>query len=276
MFVGSVFESIKIHAVEVYPKNISCSKEVTKMPTGFTPQQIKAAQALASGLSQGKAAKESGVTRITVIRWLKKPEFCRKVQELRGKAEKASDSAFVQTTKEVTKKQVKAAGGITSNDLIEILAKVAKDEECRVADRIRATEVLGRWLGLGESKPYQQPPAVPSKPFGSAEMSHRLDILKSTALVASQFLAEQAIQSASEGRIEQAAAVIAKSFDLANGCVADIPIAANALVKQGFVILTPAEFSKLLPDGQKSSQHLLQPLSFDRSFGWRWIKRKSG
>lgn len=245
------------------------------MPNGFTPQQVKAAQALASGLSQSKAAKEANVTRITVIRWLKNPEFARKVDDLRGKAEKASDSAFVQVTKEVAKKQVKAAGGITSNDLIELLAKVARDEECRVADRIKATEVLGRWLGLGESKSYQQPPAVPSKPFGSAEMSHRLDILKSTAMVASQFLTEQAIRSASEGRIEQAAAVLSKTFSLASECVADIPIAANTLAKEGFVILSPAEYSRLLPDGQKSSQHLLQPLNFDRAFCWRWLKRKS-
>jgi hypothetical protein len=236
---------------------------------GFTTQQLKAAQALASGLSQVKAAKESGVSRITVIRWLKIPEFKAKVTQLSKKAEEAETEAFVEVTKEKVRR-----GAITSTELVELFSGIVRDQEARLGDRIRAGEALARWLGIGESKRYEQPPVLPAKPFGNAEMSHRLDVLRSKAIVASEFLVEQAVQSASQGDIQEATAVLSKSLDLASECVFDVPFAANALAKEGFVILNPAEYSRSLPDGQKSSQHLLQPLDFDRVFGWRWQKRQ--
>lgn len=240
------------------------------MSNGFSPTQIKGAQALARGLNQSAAAREAGVARNTLILWLKKPEFRKKVKELSEKAQKAESEAFV----EATKTRVRA-GAVTSNELIELFSEIVRDPECRLGDRIRAGEALARWLGLGESRRYQQPPVLPSKPFSNSEMSQRLDTLKAKAVVASEFLLEQAVESGARGEIQEASAVLSRSLDLAADCVAEIPIAANTLAKEGFVVLSPVEYSRLLPEGQKSSPHLLQPLNFDRTFGWRWLKRKS-
>jgi hypothetical protein len=239
------------------------------VPNGFSPKQIKGAQALARGLSQVAAAREAGVARNTLILWLKKPEFRRKVHEFSKKAEQAESEVFV----EVTKTRVRA-GAVTSNELIELFSEIVRDEECRLGDRIRAGEALARWLGLGESKRYQQPPVLPSKPFSNSELGDRLDTLKAKAIVASEFLVEQAVQIAADGGIQEASAVLSKSLDLANDCVADVPLAANTLAKEGFIVLSPAEYSRLLPDGQKSNIHLLQPLNFERAFAWRWMKRQ--
>lgn len=240
------------------------------MPNGFSPKQVQAAQALARGLTQVAAAKEAGVARNTLILWLKKPEFCRKVEDLKRKAEKAETQAFV----EVTKTRVKN-GAVTPNELVELFSEIVRDPECRLPDRIRAGEALARWLGLGDARRYQQPPVLPSKPFSSSELTQRLDTLKAQAIIASQFLLEQAVESAAQGDLQEASNVIAKTLDLASDCVPDLAIAANLLAKESFVVLTPGEYSRLLPEGQKSSAHLLQPLNFDRVFGWRLLKRKS-
>jgi hypothetical protein len=220
-------------------------------------------------LNQSAAAREAGVARNTLILWLKKPEFRKKVQELSQKSEEAQTEVFVETTKTRVR-----AGAVTSNELVELFSQIVRDTDCRVGDRIRAGEALARWLGLGESKSYQQPPVLPSKPFGTAEMSHRLDVLRSRSIVAAEFLVQQSVESASQGALQEAAAVLSKSLDLAVNCISDIPLAANVLSREGFVVLSPSEYSRLLPDGQKSNPHLLQPLSFDRAFGWRWLKRQ--
>lgn len=238
------------------------------MPNGFSQKQVQAAQALARGLTQVAAAKEAGVARNTLILWLKKPEFRKKVDELSRKAEKAETQAFV----EVTKTRVRN-GAVTPNELIELFSGIVRDEECRLSDRIRAGEALARWLGLGENKRYQQPPVLPTKPFSNSEMSHRLDILKSQAIVASEFLVNQAVEIAGHGDVQNATAVLSKSLDLASECVTDVPTAANFLLKQGFYVLTSSEYDRLIPEGQKSSA-LLQPLNFDRTFSWRWLKRQ--
>lgn len=241
------------------------------MPKGFTQKQLQAAELLARNLSQVKVAAEIGTSRTTIIRWLKQPDFCKKVESLRQKAEQVSTRAFV----EVTKERVKC-GAITLNETIELLSSVVRDEDCRLSDRLKAAEVLGKWLGWGNGKKYVQPPELPSKPFTHAEMSRKLEVLKSQAVVASQFLIEQAVTNAAQGDdIQVSTSVIAKSVDLADSCTFDLPSAANLLSKQGFIILSPTEYDRLLPEGHKSVPHLLQPLNFDRAFGWRWLKQKS-
>jgi transposase len=240
----------------------------------FSPKQLKIAELLAAGLSQVKAAEQAGVSRITVIRWLKIPEFQAKVSELSRKLQESQSEAFAEATKANVRQ-----GIMGQQEMLLLFSSIARDSDSKVGDRLKAAELLSKMLGFNEPKRYQEPPAVPSKPFGSAEMSHRLDILKSTVIVASQFLAERAIHSAGEGNIQDAAAVLSRSFDLAKQCTIDVPQAANTLVREGYVVLTPVEYSRLLrllPEGQKSSQSAQQPLDFDRVISIRWVKRKSG
>lgn len=238
------------------------------MSNGFTPQQIRAAQSLASGLPQGKAAKEAGVSRITVIRWLKNPEFKCKVEELSRKVEAVETQTFVQETKQRVR-----SGAVTLSETIDLLSEVIRDRDCKLSDRLKAADTLGKWLGWGDGKRYVQPPELPLKPFNHAEMTHKLDVLKSQAVVASGFLIEQAVTHAAQGDFQEATTVISKSVDLACECVADVPTAANVLAKQGFRILTSSEYDRLITGDQKSSA-LLQPLNFDRTFSWRWLKRQ--
>jgi transposase-like protein len=239
------------------------------VPNGFSPTQIKGAQALARGLNQSAAAREAGVARNTLILWLKKPEFRKKVDELT----RANNTAETEAFTEVAKTRVKN-GAVTPNELIDLFSGIVRDQDARLSDRIKAAENLARWLGLTEPRRYRQPPVLSNKPLSNSEMAHRVDCLKSKALAISEFLIDQSLEIAAEGDLQQATSVVSRALDLAHECTPDIAIAANTLAKEGFVVLTLPEYSRSLPDGLKSSPHLLQPLNFDRAFSWRWLKRQ--
>jgi transposase len=113
----------------------------------ITVQQLKAAKALASGLSQGEAAKRAGVARITVCRWLKNSVFKQKVEELSERVEAVETEVFVERIRENAHKS------LSPDELKAILSEIATNEEIRPDTRIKAVATLGKWAGLEDVKP---------------------------------------------------------------------------------------------------------------------------
>jgi hypothetical protein len=224
------------------------------MYSGFSSEQLKAAQALASGASQGKAAEAAGVTRITVLRWLKKPDFRTKVTELTRQFHQAQTESFVESAK-----QSVSQGAVSQQELVELFSGIVRDEDNRLSDRLKAGQCLGRWMGLDDGGLNQvQPPELPLEAFSNEELCKRLDILKSQAVVASQFLMQLAAQKAANGETQEAMAVMSRALDLATECVDDLALAANVLSNKGFAVLSRQEYQRLNPPEGA------YPLAFDR------------
>jgi hypothetical protein len=231
---------------------------------GFSEEELKAAQSLASGASQRRAAEAAGVARITIIRWLKKPDFREKVESLRQQFHLAQSEAFVDSAKGRVDE-----GAVTRHELVSIFSSILRDEEKRIGDRIKAGQSLAKWMGLenGNGITEPEPPELPAEAFREEDLCKHLELLKSQAVVAAQFLVHQALQKAASGEIQEAVAVLSRSLDLASDCVSELPQAANTLAKKGFVVLSRGELSEI------ASEKIPSELAYDRLFGWHYQKR---
>ena len=119
----------------------------------LTPQQILAAQSLALGQSQGVAAQRAGVTRITVVRWLRKPHFKEKVQEFKREIEEIEGESFREAAQEVGESiRENTKRILTPDELKEILSNMAQDLELSPTLRLKAAAQLGKWIGLEAPK----------------------------------------------------------------------------------------------------------------------------
>ncbi len=234
------------------------------MPNGFTQEQLKAAEALASGASQSRAAEVAGVTRITIIRWLKKPDFRQKVEDLTRKLHLAQSEIFVESAKERVQE-----GALTRDELVSIFSAILRDEDKRLGDRIKAGQCLGKWMGLENGNVLASPeaPELPLEAFGEQDLCKRLDILKSQTIVAAQFLVQQALQKAASGELNEAVAVLSRALDLASDCVHELPQAANTLAKKGFIVMSKGELADAY------SGEIPVEYTYDRLFSWAYQKR---
>jgi hypothetical protein len=237
------------------------------MSQGFTTEQLKVAQALACGDTQKDAGRKAGVSRSSVIRWMKLPAFRQKVQELTEQYHLTQDETFIEAARESVEEAV------TPKELVGYFTSILRDEDVRIADRLKAGQCLGRWMGLEDGALNQQVdvPELPLEPFAEAELCQRLDLLKSQAVVASQFLMQQALQKAAIGETQEAVMVMYRALDLADQCIDDLPQAANILSKKGFGVLSKFEYLKLIkqnpPDDSSSP-------AFDRLFSWTYQKHQ--
>jgi hypothetical protein len=120
----------------------------------LSPKQILAAQHLALGESQGKAAQIAKVTRVTVNRWLRLPAFKVKVEEFRKELEQIEGNVFTEVAKEVGEKaKENALKTITPDELKAKLTEMFNDETLAPAHRIKIAQTLGKWCGLETPKP---------------------------------------------------------------------------------------------------------------------------
>jgi hypothetical protein len=115
-------------------------------------QQLKALEVLSKRGTYQEAASAAKVSRRTVIRWTKIPEF----KEQLGNFSKAR----IKAASEIIQDQ----GKIEIEDLVpKALAKVRdilEDSDSRRSDQLRAAEIIGKWAGLGQVQ------GVWSKPVG--------------------------------------------------------------------------------------------------------------
>ena len=103
--------------------------------------QLKAAQGIASGLSQGEAAKAAGASRRSVVRWLSDPLFLQKVSELRGEIHQVKVEVIRETTREFSLENLIPKA-------LNVVGEVLGNTDERTANKLKACSLIGNWVGL--------------------------------------------------------------------------------------------------------------------------------
>jgi hypothetical protein len=103
--------------------------------------QLKAAQALASGMSQGKAAEVSGASRRSVVRWLTDPVFCQKLAEFSGEIQQVKVEVLRETTREFNLENLIPKA-------LSVVGEVLSDGDERTANKLKACTLIGNWVGM--------------------------------------------------------------------------------------------------------------------------------
>lgn len=112
------------------------------MSKALSEQQIKALQVLSKKGTYEEAAIASKVSRRTVIRWAKLPEF---------KEQLASFSqARLEVVSEVLKKHEQCSVEELVPKALNAVQTILNNGESRNADLLRAAEIIGKWSGLGQ------------------------------------------------------------------------------------------------------------------------------
>lgn len=112
----------------------------------LTETQLKAAQALASGLSQGKAAEVSGASRRSVVRWLTDPDFCQKVAEFSGEIHEVKVEVLRETTREFNLENLIPKA-------LNTVGQILEDANERSANKLKACTLIGTWVGMRSAAP---------------------------------------------------------------------------------------------------------------------------
>lgn len=101
---------------------------------------------LAKGLTNSEACRQSGVGERTLYRWLKEETFAKALTEAKGDAiEKVVDEASDDIQARI-KNLLPLA--------IATLEEVMQNPDRRVADKLRAADIIGKWSGI--ATPQQQ------------------------------------------------------------------------------------------------------------------------
>ena len=121
--------------------------------SSLSSEQLAAVRSLAAGKSQQQTAVALRITKRTVQRWTKIPEFTQAVRD--GK-----DIALEATLK-ATADDIKAKIERLIPKAITVLETTLDDAKARGADRLRAADIVGKWAGLYQTppKPESQQPA---------------------------------------------------------------------------------------------------------------------
>jgi hypothetical protein len=109
----------------------------------LTSIQIKAAQGLASGLSQGEAAAAAGASRRSVVRWLSDPLFSEKVSELKDAVYKVEVEIVESATRDFSLEKLIYKAKKVVNDVLD-------DPDARDASKLKAADLIGKWASLRE------------------------------------------------------------------------------------------------------------------------------
>jgi hypothetical protein len=109
----------------------------------LSEQQLAALQILSKNGTHNEAANAAKVSRRTIIRWTKLPEF-KEVLE-------TSSRNRIEKTVEI----IKGKESLEIEDLVpkalQRVHDILEDTEARKSDQLRAAELVGRWAGLGQT-----------------------------------------------------------------------------------------------------------------------------
>ena len=115
----------------------------------LTPPQIRAAELLAKGHSQESVGNTVGVSRRTIVRWLKREDFRNLSFGLLGRA-----AQLPQPSSNPLPESRKQSNVLTPQDLVgdalEAVQSILQDPDSRNADRLKAAALVGEWAGLGD------------------------------------------------------------------------------------------------------------------------------
>jgi hypothetical protein len=121
----------------------------------LTPPQIRAAELLAKGHSQQSVGDQVGVSRRTILRWLKQEDFRNLSFGLVGRVSQSPQPAQPQPHQRSSQTH-RQSGSLRVEDLVpdvlETLHEILTNPEARTCDRLKAAALIGEWAGLGADK----------------------------------------------------------------------------------------------------------------------------
>lgn len=119
----------------------------------LSPPQIRAAELLAKGHSHQEVGDAVGVSRRTILRWLKQEDFKNLSYGLVGRAAQSPQPAQPQRSPEKHRQK----STLTPQDLVEDALSAVRDilqnPESRSSDRLKAAALVGEWVGISHKKP---------------------------------------------------------------------------------------------------------------------------
>ena len=108
----------------------------------LSENQLVALQILSKRGTYEEAARAAKVSRRTVIRWAKIPEF---KEQLGG-----FSKARLEVASEVIKQQEELQIENLVPKALDKIREILDDSDSRRSDQLRAAELIGRWAGLGQ------------------------------------------------------------------------------------------------------------------------------
>jgi len=120
---------------------------------GLSPPQIRAAELLAKNHSQQEVADAVGVSRRTILRWLKQPDF----KNLSfGLVSRVAQSPQQLPQPVYSSEKHRQSNSLTPQDLVEdalsAIRDILQDPDSRNCDRIKVAALVGEWAGLSQKK----------------------------------------------------------------------------------------------------------------------------
>jgi transcriptional regulator with XRE-family HTH domain len=110
----------------------------------LSPQQIRAAELLAKGHSQQEVGDQIGVSRRTVLRWLKQEDFKNLSYGLVGRVGEPAKPPPQRSPQPTGTLKVEDLVG----DALEAVKCILQDPDARTADKLKAAALVGQWSGL--------------------------------------------------------------------------------------------------------------------------------
>jgi len=111
----------------------------------LSPLQIRAAELLAKGHSHQAVGDQIGVSRRTILRWLKQADFKNLSYGLVGRVTESQKQASPRSPQPY-------AGNLKVEDLVndalEAVRSILQDPDARIADKLKAAALVGQWSGL--------------------------------------------------------------------------------------------------------------------------------
>ncbi len=119
----------------------------------LTPAQIRAAELLSKGHSHQEVGDAVGVSRRTILRWLKLEDFKNLSYGLLSRASPVPQPVQQRHERTSEKRQQSLMAQDLVEDALLAVRDILVDVEGRTCDRLKAASLVGEWAGLSLKKP---------------------------------------------------------------------------------------------------------------------------
>jgi hypothetical protein len=113
----------------------------------LTPRQIRAAELLAKGHSQQAVGDQVGVSRRTILRWLKEQDFKNLSYGLAGRGAEPPKKSVCERSPQPRQRNIIKAEDLVP-DALGAVQVILQDPDARNADKLKAAALVGQWSGL--------------------------------------------------------------------------------------------------------------------------------
>lgn len=113
----------------------------------LTPRQIRAAELLAKGHSQQAVGEQVGVSRRTILRWLKEEDFKNLSYGLAGRAPEPPKKSIPERSPQQRHRNSLKVEDLVP-DALQTIQVILQDPDARIADKLKAAALVGQWSGL--------------------------------------------------------------------------------------------------------------------------------